>query len=919
VPQLFFDPNDDDPDYRPKAGDQPAVGDWDGDGRDDIGVFRVSTGKWYLDRNNNRVWDGGDEIRVLGFPKAQVVVGDWNGDGIDDIGIFRGPAVYKEGEEEPGSKFSLDTNGNGVWDKPRINDPTTDTVFYFFDPNDENQVYGPLAGDRPVVADWNGDGKDDIGIFRHSQGEWFIDRNGNRKWDGTTAYALIPNDPFDDLLNFGGPGDQPAVGNWRRVASYVVPEPEPWQVEYLTTFDSPYGETTYGNIDFTSFDMNSGDANTNTPGDAVVVWAGYPFYSLEELRVPRILSPASSTLNPLTFKWDPIVGAARYELWVTALNAGENEILPPIIHEDDLILNSYTPPEELLAVGTTYRAKVRALDRIGNPPDFPLNDSWSDDYEFSVVSQFAGLEVPVITFLNPVAEHSIAFTPYGPLNVGPTVWWTTNNYGYSHSEMEIVSEQPGYSNTISNIQDFPRESGTFWASYLPKGLAPGDYKVHVRVKEFGGQVSLWTNWLKIKIVDLDALPQTHKYLYAMHYLQGQWGDSTTVDVNLRMSHDVALDDTGDALLLWRSHAGSFHWNRFTPQELWTSDNPASDISAGSSVMPKIIASPLNHTLAVWMQPKFPNNYLANFAASYSPSYPPPDYWQAEGSSDNQTFAGVTGIYSPNLAVDGNGNVIAVWLQSTSPSAQNYIVMANRYTPNGGWGTPVQLDGGSTPNNPPAARISMNSYGQAVVVWPRREKVSHYDPGNGWVTETPFPLSIARRIGGYAAAAIDESGNITLISSRRENRLDPLSRYDLFAKRRLPDGSWCADVPIETDDTASAVGASIVMDKDGNAVVAWVHAETISPTERVVKFYSTRYDVDSYSWDTKEQLILRKSGSIQFSSGDLDLEIDDQGNVVAKWIYYLGPYPDPLAPDPDPVLPYIPRYDIWSATLPALQP
>jgi hypothetical protein len=35
------------------AGDVPVVGDYDGDNRDDIGVFRPSTGVWYVIRSSN--------------------------------------------------------------------------------------------------------------------------------------------------------------------------------------------------------------------------------------------------------------------------------------------------------------------------------------------------------------------------------------------------------------------------------------------------------------------------------------------------------------------------------------------------------------------------------------------------------------------------------------------------------------------------------------------------------------------------------------------------------------------------------------------------------------------------------------------------------------------------------------------------
>ena len=45
-------------------------------------------------------------------------------------------------------------------------------------------------GDLPVVGDWNGTGEMRIGVFRPSTGEWFLDMNGNGKFDGCTVDGL---------------------------------------------------------------------------------------------------------------------------------------------------------------------------------------------------------------------------------------------------------------------------------------------------------------------------------------------------------------------------------------------------------------------------------------------------------------------------------------------------------------------------------------------------------------------------------------------------------------------------------------------------------------------------------------------------------------------------------------------------------
>jgi hypothetical protein len=62
-------------------------------------------GFWYLDYNGNGTWDAGiDNSSTFGTIGWTSVVGDWNGDGKTDIGIYKDGAWY------------LDYNGNGTWD-----------------------------------------------------------------------------------------------------------------------------------------------------------------------------------------------------------------------------------------------------------------------------------------------------------------------------------------------------------------------------------------------------------------------------------------------------------------------------------------------------------------------------------------------------------------------------------------------------------------------------------------------------------------------------------------------------------------------------------------------------------------------------------------------------------------------------------
>ncbi|MCD9186404.1 MAG: SBBP repeat-containing protein [Pyrinomonadaceae bacterium] len=58
------------------------------------------------------------------------------------------------------------------------------------------------AGDLPVVGDWNGDGIDTIAVFRPSAGQFFA------------TNSLVANPPVDFTVTFGQNGDLPVAGDW---------------------------------------------------------------------------------------------------------------------------------------------------------------------------------------------------------------------------------------------------------------------------------------------------------------------------------------------------------------------------------------------------------------------------------------------------------------------------------------------------------------------------------------------------------------------------------------------------------------------------------------------------------------------------------------------------------------------------------
>jgi hypothetical protein len=168
-----------------QAGDVPVVGDWNGDGKTKVGLFRQGF-FWILDTNGNGTFEQGlDQTFAFGGVAGDLpVVGDWNGDGRSKLGLFR-----------QGFFWILDYNGNGSIDN--VNGAGGDKAFAF----------GGLPGDVPVVGDWNGDGTSKVGVFR-SGFFWVLDANGNYQFDGTGVGQ-------DLAFPFGGINDdKPVVGKW---------------------------------------------------------------------------------------------------------------------------------------------------------------------------------------------------------------------------------------------------------------------------------------------------------------------------------------------------------------------------------------------------------------------------------------------------------------------------------------------------------------------------------------------------------------------------------------------------------------------------------------------------------------------------------------------------------------------------------
>ncbi|MBW3598393.1 MAG: hypothetical protein KY475_14115, partial [Planctomycetes bacterium] len=216
----------------------PVAGNFDGDplNGDEVGLFDGTT--WYLDTNHNFNVDPAEgDLTVVGLIRGASFVGDFDGDGVEDLATFN----------DFRGRIEIDLAADGYGDIDRV------LLFSF-----------PGLNERPVAADVNQDGFDDIGLFVPQQGAATPDEQAlfhilvsadithvdgmdptivsGPLWTSSRAFALDPADRAVLIADIDGvvPAGQAYNMGFR---------PEPFGEDLLLPFGENFALPLLGNFD----------------------------------------------------------------------------------------------------------------------------------------------------------------------------------------------------------------------------------------------------------------------------------------------------------------------------------------------------------------------------------------------------------------------------------------------------------------------------------------------------------------------------------------------------------------------------------------------------------------------------------------------------------------------------------------------
>jgi hypothetical protein len=350
------------------------------------------------------------------------------------------------------------------------------------------------------------------------------------------------------------------------------------------------------------------------------------------------------------------------------------------------------------------------------------------------------------------------------------VWGTaelieTNNAGSASDDLQLAFDADG--NAIAvwsqssalavNIWSNRYTAGVGWGTATLVGLNSAfDFTPQIAIDADGNVLVVWIH------VD------TTYHIWANRYTAGAgWGTAAAIEANTADSADapqIVIDANGNATAVWgQSSVGNIWANRYTAGAGWGTAALIED-GTGSAYGAQIAIDAGGNVLAVWAQTN--GMVYSVWSNRYSAGA-----WGTAALIETDNAGSAEG---PQIAIDANGNALAVWAQSNGSVTS---IWANRFS-SGAWGTAQMIE---TDNSVNAGypTIAFDANGNALAVWhqPRAITCNRYTIGIGWGTAALVDPDINNEPTGPPQIAFDANGNAWVVWTQYD-----FTRNNIWANR-----------------------------------------------------------------------------------------------------------------------------------------
>ena len=356
---------------------------------------------------------------------------------------------------------------------------------------------------------------------------------------------------------------------------------------------------------------------------------------------------------------------------------------------------------------------------------------------------------------------------------------------------------------------------------------------------------------------------TRDNIWANSYMKG-FGWSTpelleTDNGGNAMRPQIAMNGDGDAIAIWYQVDSNNHWdvwaNSYMKGTGWSGPIRI-ESDDGGTVSPDVAIDDNGNTIAVWGQSDSASRY-----SIWSNRYVNGVGWSVPELLETDDSGGA---YHAKVAMDKNGNATAVWYQSDGTS---YNIWSNRYVMGTGWGTAQRLETDDVHNayNP---EIAVDDYGHIAVVWYQMDDTyanvwANYGTNGSW--------GVAKVIDsedlGHAMdpqIAMDDNGIAIAVWHQNDGANDNIWSNHYTS-------NWGTAKLIETDDTYDATHPQIAIDANGNAIIVWHQTDG-----NLGSIVSNRY-ISGLGWQGV-QLVGVSSGNVDYPQ----IAMDSVGNATVVW-------------------------------------